>query len=48
MAQVGPILHVAVVDQDDILEAVAGHIGQAHTRVREVDIGEGFQQAFLG
>ena len=37
MAEVGPVGDVAAAQQDDVLQAVAGHVGQPDVRVGQVD-----------
>ena len=38
VAEVGPIFDAAVMDRDDVLESVSGHISQANALVGEVYI----------
>ena len=37
VAQVGPVVDPAVVHQDDVVQAIAGHVGQAHSSCRIVE-----------
>ena len=43
MAEVGPVFDVAVVDEHDVLQAVARHVGPFDARVGEVDVGKDFE-----
>ena len=47
VAEVRPVLDVAVVDQDDVLQAVARHVGPLDARVGEVDVGKLLQRLAL-
>jgi hypothetical protein len=40
VAQVGPVVHAARVDKDDVLQTIAAHVGELYPRVGEVNIGE--------
>lgn len=40
VAEARPVRDVAVLDEDDVLQAVTGHVGPLDTRVGEVDVGE--------
>ncbi len=41
VAQIGPVAHRRAVDADEILQAVAGHVGQLDVRVAQVGRGRG-------
>ena len=47
VSQVGPVLDDPVVDVNDVLQAVAGHVGPGHPGVGERDVGEDRQAARL-
>ena len=47
IAEVGPVLDVAVVDERDVLQAVARQVGPLDARVGEVDVGKDFERLAL-